>query len=60
MNADRIVSLSAIVVAIGTLSIIVYRTHLTREAQQAIEITYSSIYGKQWAIRSNEIVPEPR
>lgn len=40
MNADRIVSISAIVVAIGTLFIIVYQTHLTREAQQASVLPY--------------------
>ena len=73
-DTDRIVSLSAMVVGIGSLFIIVYQTHLIRQAQNAsvlpylmigiqwnnvIEITYSSVYGDRWRLRSDRFVPEP-
>lgn len=40
MNTDRILSITAIVVALGTLFVIVYQTHLTRQAQRATVLPY--------------------
>jgi hypothetical protein len=47
-NTDRIMSLSAMVVGIGSLSIIMYQTHLMRQAQHASALPYLMI-----AINSN-------
>ena len=43
LNADRIVSVSAIIVSLGTLFIIVYQTNLTRKAQKASVMPYISV-----------------
>jgi hypothetical protein len=43
VNADRIVSISAIIVAVGTLFIIIYQTNLARDAQQASVLPYIQI-----------------
>jgi hypothetical protein len=43
VNTDRIVSISAIVVAVGTLALIVYQTALTRRAQEAGVLPYLQI-----------------
>jgi hypothetical protein len=40
LNTDRIVSLSAMVVGLGSLFTIVYQTYLTREAQHASVMPY--------------------
>ena len=40
LNADRIVSLSAMVAGLGSLFIIVYQTHLSRQAQHALMLPY--------------------
>jgi hypothetical protein len=40
LNTDRIVSLSAMVAGLGSLFIIVYQTHLTRQAQHASMLPY--------------------
>ena len=49
LNTDRIVSLSAMVVGVGSLIIILYQTQLMREAQHASALPYLSI-----AINSND------
>lgn len=43
INTDRIVSLSAMVVGIGSLIIIVYQTQLMRQAQHASVLPYLSV-----------------
>ena len=43
LNTDRIVSLSAMVVGIGSLFIIIYQTHLIRQAQNASVLPYLMI-----------------
>lgn len=43
MNSDRVVSISAMIVAVGTLFVIIYQTHLTRKAQQASVLPYLQI-----------------
>jgi hypothetical protein len=48
LNTDRIVSLSAMVVGISSLFIIIYQTHLIRQAQNASVLPYLMI-----AIQSN-------
>jgi hypothetical protein len=42
-NTDRIVSLSAMVVGLGSLFTVLYQTHLTRQAQHASVLPYLSI-----------------
>jgi hypothetical protein len=49
LNTDRIVSLSAMAVGIGSLFIIVYQTHLIRESQHASVLPYLMV-----AINSND------
>ena len=49
VNTDRIVSLSAMVVGVGSLMIILYQTQLMREAQHASALPYLAI-----AVSSNE------
>ena len=44
MNTDRIVSISAIVVAMGTLFIITYQTSLMRDTAKASVLPYLEIY----------------
>ena len=60
-DTDRIVSLSAMVVGVGSLVIILYQTKLMREQQRAsvMFITYSSVYGEKWHLRSDSFVPVP-
>jgi hypothetical protein len=48
-NTDRIVSLTAIVVGVGSLFIIVYQTHLIRQSQHASALPYLMI-----AINAND------
>ena len=43
LNTDRIVSVSAMVVGIGSLFVILYQTHLTRQAQHASVLPYLMI-----------------
>jgi hypothetical protein len=43
LNTDRIVSLSAMVVGIGSLFVILYQTHLTRQMQHASVLPYLMI-----------------
>ena len=40
MSTDRIVSVSAMVVGVGSLFVIVYQTHLMRQAQSAAALPY--------------------
>ena len=49
ISTDRIVSLSAMVVGIGSLFMIVYQTHLMRQSQKASALPYLTI-----AIYNNE------
>ena len=49
INTDRIVSLSAMAVGVGSLFIIVYQTQLMREAQHASALPYLAI-----AVQSSE------
>jgi hypothetical protein len=49
LNADRVLSLSALVVGIGSLFVVVYQTKLTREAQYASARPYLYI-----ALMSND------
>jgi hypothetical protein len=49
INTDRIVSLSAMVVGLGSLFIIIYQTQLIRQAQHASVLPYLMI-----AVHSNE------
>lgn len=48
-NADRIVSISAMVVGVGSLFIILYQTQLMRESQRASVFPYLMV-----AMQSNE------
>ncbi len=43
MNTDRVVSLSAMAVSVCTLVVILYQTHLTRQAQYASAMPYLMI-----------------
>ena len=43
LNTDRIVSLSAMAVGVGSLFIILYQTHLMREAQHASALPYLAV-----------------
>jgi hypothetical protein len=72
INTDRIVSVSAMVVGLGSLFVFAYQARLMREVPRSwyanagesgrpkavIEITYSSVYGEHWRIRSDRMVPE--
>ncbi|MCG8607023.1 hypothetical protein MJD09_18825, partial [bacterium] len=44
----------------NTFSVNVMGGRNSDKRKAIIEITYSSVYGKRWLIRSDEIVPEPR
>jgi hypothetical protein len=110
LSTDRIVSLSAMIVGVGSLFIITYQTRpdrnipalyvdkimsgrlipagetvlmledllrlfeiagvpkswlagagipLTGTDRAVVEITYSSVYGDRWRVRSDRLVPEP-
>jgi hypothetical protein len=72
-NADRALSLSAMAVGVCSLSITLYQTHLTRQAQSASVLPYLAFgitsnnegayltlrNGDRWRIRSDQFVPRP-
>lgn len=43
VTADRVINLSAIVISLGTLSVIFYQTNLMRKEQEAVVMPYLSI-----------------
>ena len=49
VNTDRLLSLSAMVVGVGSLAVILYQTHLMRQSQHASVLPYLMI-----AVNSNE------
>ncbi len=49
VNTDRVLSLSAMVVGVGSLAVILYQTHLMRQSQHAAVLPYLMI-----AVNSNE------
>jgi hypothetical protein len=73
-DTDRIVSISAMLVGLGSLFIVLYQTTLMPPVDRTVErsaadkdptdravleIDYASVYGERWRLRSDRVVPEP-
>lgn len=59
-NADKIVSISAMVISLGTLVVISYQTALINnqtEMLRKFKFTYESAYGEAWVLEPPSTIP---